>query len=613
MAESEMDAGPTGRSGQNPAEVYSGRLEALREEQAVKQRQETQLGYAKVALAVSTLSFAVLFIHHTEVLEFLLAPVVIFVILAVLHERLLKALRLRGRAIRFYERGLARVEDRWAGTGETGERFVDPLHPYARDLDLFGTASVFELLCTARTRAGEETLAALLLTTAPVEEILARQSAICDLKERVKFREKLFSLGETARLGVQPEALSAWGERRPVFGARATRVVTTTLTILWIMSLVCWSVWGLGGAAVAMTVLNLAWAHRLHARLDEASNSVEKATEDLELLAGVLALLEREQFSSAKLVDLQTSLTRYGTVPSAAIKRLARIVEYLKQRRNPIARPLDVLIFWSAQVIFVAERWQQEFGPQIRGWLAAVGELEALTALSGYAYEHAEDVFPDFAGPELAEHAPLFDADGLAHPLLPASKAVRNDVKLGDGLQLIILSGPNMAGKSTFIRSVGVNAVLAQCGAPVRARRLRLSPLSVAASICILDSLSGGVSRFYAEIHRIKLVSDLTHGPVPVLFLLDELLSGTNSHDRLLGTQFVVRSLTERGAIGMVSTHDLALTKIPETMGGRAINCHFEDRFEDGKLAFDYKLKTGIVKTSNALELMRSIGLGVGN
>jgi DNA mismatch repair ATPase MutS len=169
-----------------------------------------------------------------------------------------------------------------------------------------------------------------------------------------------------------------------------------------------------------------------------------------------------------------------------------------------------------------------------------------------------------------------------------------------------------MAGKSTFIRSVGVNAVLAQCGAPVRAARLRLSPLTVAASICILDSLSGGVSRFYAEIHRIKLVSDLTRGPVPVLFLLDELLSGTNSHDRLAGTEFVVRSFVERRAIGMVSTHDLALTGIPEAMGRLATNCHFEDRFEDGKLIFDYKLKLGIVQTSNALQLMRSIGLGVG-
>jgi DNA mismatch repair ATPase MutS len=222
-------------------------------------------------------------------------------------------------------------------------------------------------------------------------------------------------------------------------------------------------------------------------------------------------------------------------------------------------------------------------------------------------------VLPEFAVPESGVMAPLFDAEGLAHPLLPAGKSVRNDLKLGDGLQLIILSGPNMAGKSTFIRSVGVNAVLAQCGAPVRAARLRMSPLTVAASICILDSLSGGVSRFYAEIHRIKVVSDLTRGPVPVLFLLDELLSGTNSHDRLAGTESVVRSLVERSAIGIVSTHDLALAQIPAAMGECAANYHFEDRFEDGKLIFDYKLKPGIVKTSNALELMRSIGLGVGS
>jgi DNA mismatch repair ATPase MutS len=201
----------------------------------------------------------------------------------------------------------------------------------------------------------------------------------------------------------------------------------------------------------------------------------------------------------------------------------------------------------------------------------------------------------------------------MAHPLLPTARAICNDLKLGDGLQLIILSGPNMAGKSTFIRSVGVNAVLAQCGAPVRAARLRMTPLTVAASICVLDSLSGGVSRFYAEIHRIKLISELTQGTFPVLFLLDELLSGTNSHDRLAGSEFIVRSMMERNAIGIVSTHDLALTHIPDAMGARAVNFHFEDRFEAGQLVFDYKLKPGVVKTSNALELMRAIGLGVDN
>ena len=605
-----MDQGEAADGGSRAEELYSDRLNELHRVQEVERKRERMLGYVKVALGVSTALCAVLFIHRIAVLESLLAPIGLFVVLAVLHEKVLASIGFRGRAIRFYEMGLARVQDRWAGEGETGERFLDPAHPYARDLDLFGRASLFELLCTARTRAGEETLAAWLLEAASVKEIFLRQDAVRDLKERVRFRERLFSLGETVRLGVKPETLSAWGERGPVFTARATRVLTRTLGVLWVLSLVCWGVWDLGAIAAAMTVLNLAWAHRIHARLDSASDAMEEASDGLELLAGVLALLENEQFSAPKLKEIQSALMREGTAPSVAIRKLARVVDRLKSRRNPAARLMDVVTFWSAWLVFKAERWQKEFGPQIRGWLVAAGEFEALTSLSGYAYEHAEDVFPEFAG--AGEVVPLFEAEAMAHPLLPARKAVRNDLKLGDRLQLIVLSGPNMAGKSTFIRCIGVNAVLAQCGAPVRARRLRLSPLQVAASICILDSLSGGVSRFYAEIHRIKLVFDLTGRPVPVLFLLDELLSGTNSHDRLVGTQFVVRGLTERGAIGMVSTHDLALAKIPETMGERAANYHFEDRFEDGELIFDYKLKPGIVKTSNALELMRSIGLDVG-
>lgn len=323
------------------------------------------------------------------------------------------------------------------------------------------------------------------------------------------------------------------------------------------------------------------------------------------MLAGVLALIDHGKFDSAILVEIQSRLKHDAIVPSDAVRRLARIVNYLESRRNPAMRLFDVVTFWSAHFVFAAERWQREFGPNIRGWLAAVGEFEAVTALAGYAFEHGEDVFPEFA-----INGPVFDAKELVHPLLPAAKAVRNDLRLGDGLQLIVLSGPNMAGKSTFIRCVGVNAVLAQCGAPVRARSLKLSPLAVAASICILDSLSGGVSRFYAEIHKLKLAIDLAQGPLPVLFLLDELLSGTNSHDRLEGTKLVVQSLTDRGAIGIVSTHDLALAEIPASMGGRAVNCHFEDRLEAGALVFDYKLKAGTVKTSNALELMRSIGLG---
>ena len=603
-----MGADETTRDKTEPAALYSERLQELQRAQSADRRQERLLGYAKVAIAFSTLAAALILLYYIKFLWLLVAPAGAFVCLAVIHENRLQQIRQRQRSIEFYERGVARIQDRWAGTGETGDRFLNPAHPYARDLDLFGRTSLFQLLCTARTRAGEETLAAWLLAATSVEEIVARHGAIHDLSRRVKLREELFCVGETVRAGVHPDSLATWGERKPFLRSPRMRIVTTALGAFWIAGMVAWGVWGLGAVALAMSALNLAWAHRLYTRWDEAAEAIEEATHDLDVLAGVLKLIDHGRFSAAKLHDIQARLKHERFVPSDAIRKLDRIVGYLESRRNPAMRLLDAVTFWSAQCVFLAEGWQQEFGPHIRSWLDAVGEFEALTALAGYAFEHPDDVLPQFV-----QHGPLFDAKGLTHPLLAAGRAVRNDVTLGEGLQLIVLSGPNMAGKSTFIRSVGVNAVLAQCGAPVRARALRMSRLEVAASICVLDSLSGGTSRFYAEIRKLKVAEELSAGPVPVLFLMDELLSGTNSHDRLEGTKLVVRSLMDRGAVGIVSTHDLALAEIPATMAGCAVNCHFEDRLEDGKLIFDYTLKPGVVKTSNALELMRSIGLGSAN
>jgi DNA mismatch repair ATPase MutS len=321
--------------------------------------------------------------------------------------------------------------------------------------------------------------------------------------------------------------------------------------------------------------------------------------------------LEEEPFTSPKLTELQAALRRKGLPPSAAINKLDRRVNFLEAAHNPIIKALDPLIFWRLQFILAIDRWRERFGPALREWIAAAGEIEALLSIAGYAYENPNDIFPEFIEPELGSREPCFRAQEFAHPLIPPEKAVRNDLELGSNLAVIVLSGPNMAGKSTFLRGIGVNVVLAQCGSPVRARRLQLSRLAVTASICVLDSLEGGVSRFYAEIRRLKQIVDLTDGPMPVLFLLDELLSGTNSRDRLIGTLSIVTKLVEQGAIGLVTTHDLALTHVPEAIGSRATNCHFEDHIQNGELRFDYKLRPGIVQTSNALALMRSIGLEI--
>jgi hypothetical protein len=591
-----------------PRAEYSRRQHDLQAERSRLQSRERLAGYSQLALAALCLTWLLFRLRHFSRSDLLLLiPIASFLFLAVLHGRLIRAVANRARAIRFYEQGLARLDGTWAGQGTSGERFLEQSHPYARDLDLFGRASLFELLCTARTRAGEETLAGWLLAPASPDEVRARQTAAIELGDRLRFRECLATMGEDLELGVRPAQLVAWGEGDRDLPSGAIRIIAPGLAAAWVLSVIAWQLWGAPELLVlATTLVNLGLSYRFRMRLSEAAHAAEDAGHDLNLLSQVLTAFEREHFTSPRLLQLQAQLKQEGIPPSRAIAKLNRLVEFLESAHNLFVRVLDFVIFYRLQFVLAAESWRRRYGSSLRIWLETVGELEALAALGGYTYEHPEDVFPEFV-----DRAPCFEAVGLAHPLISRERAVSNDLQLGHDLQLLLVSGPNMAGKSTFLRGIGINAVLAQSGAPVRAVSLKLSPLAVTASICVLDSLEGGISRFYAEIHRLKLIMDMTSGAMPVLFLLDELLSGTNSHDRLIGTRSFVTKLVERGAVGLVSTHDLALTAIPGEIGSQALNCHFEDHLEAGQLRFDYKLYPGIVQTSNALPLMRSIGLEV--
>jgi hypothetical protein len=635
---------------ENPREEYGRRLNALLTEEVRYTRRSNAMGISKLTAIALTLLVALgLAKYDPGYLYVLIAPLAGIVVLFILHDRALRTLRRCKLRKAMYERGIARLEDRWAGTGQTGERFLDAAHPYARDLDLFGKGGLFELLSTARTRAGEETLARWLLTPAAVEEIVARHEAVAEMRPRLDFREKLALAGEDLEIGVRPEALVGWSEggnipseglaRReraakdlagdgqtagpsaslrssrddnsfyePAFhrNGKLTRVVAPVLAGLWILSLIGWAIWGWVAPVIFMSLLNLIVTYRFRAGVEKAAAGIEEATHDLDLLAAVFRQIENENVSAKKLKDLQAALMSGEEPASEAISGLARRVAWLESRENLIVKFADLFVFWTAQWVWAVEAWRARYGAAVRSWLAAAGEMEALAALSGYAYEHPADTFPGFV-----ERGPFLHVEALAHPLIPQANAVANDLQLDDRLQLLVISGPNMAGKSTFIRCIGVNVVLAQAGAPVRAASMVLSPLAVTASICVLDSLQGGLSRFYAEITRLKLIDEQSRAAMPVLFLLDELLSGTNSHDRRVGTESFVRSLLSRGAIGLVTTHDLALAAIAESLEGRAANFHFEDRFENGELRFNYRLTPGVVSTTNALQLMRAVGLEV--
>jgi len=584
---------------------YSTRLSSLHDKRAAYERRHKQLGLPKILLAVCALAVIVWAFQSRGVsILWILLPGLAFVAVEVAHNRILGDLKLTMRSIAFYERGMARLDGRWSGSGDTGDRFLDPAHPYARDLDIFGKGSLFELLCSARTSPGRELLARWLLEPAPIEEIQARQSAVAELAPRLDLREQLSIIGEDVRTTVRSQALVDWAAAPPVQNLNSLQVVSSILSLLWFGSLFAWAVWGLWPLVILVSVVNAIFHSRVKPAVDKIIPS-EKFAPDLALLAVTIGYLNWQSFSSPNLVRISAALKEGALTPSISLKRMTRLLETLESRRHLLFSAIDRYVLYTAQIALWTERWRQKHSSDLPRWLAAIAEIETLSSLAAYAYEHRASVFPQFVAA-----GPLFHAEGLAHPLLPESNVVRNDVTLDADLRLIVISGPNMAGKSTFVRSVGINAVLAQCGAPVAAHILRLSPLQVAASICILDSLQGGVSHFYAEISRLKLISDLAQKDLHVLFLLDELLSGTNSHDRRIGAEAVVKSLVAKNAVGLITTHDLSLTEIAQT-AANAANFHFDDRVENGRLHFDYRLVPGVAHTTNALALMRSIGLDV--
>jgi hypothetical protein len=594
-----------------PSEEYVQRLEARELRVAHFEKIHIRLGNIRLILAVLAVIVAWCSLRARYFsLWWLIAPVVAFVVVAAYHSRILRARELADRAAGFYRKGLARIEDRWAGTGETGERFDDPHHVYASDFDLFGNGSLFQLLSTARTRMGEDELASWLLAPAAVQDIRQRHAAVSELRDQLDLREDLAVLGEDIGVGVHPDSLSRWAETPNQMRPSWMRWLSSVLAGLVIASVVVWAWLGMLTPLVLILVLEAILAYRLRNPLEAVLHETEHAFRDLELLSGVLARIQAHAFHSQRLQALQRQLSSSDVPASQAITRLRALVNFIDSRHNLMVRIVDLPLMYSVQVAFAAERWRQAHGRALRPWLAAIAEMEALLSLAAYSFEHSSDPFPEFVdGP------PSFDGEELGHPLVPSATCVRNHVSLSGQTRVLLVSGSNMSGKSTLLRTVGINVVLAMAGAPVRARRMRLTPLQAGASIRINDSLREGSSRFYAEITRLRQIFDVAGANPPLLFLLDELLQGTNSIDRRIGAEGIVRALVNRRAIGLVSTHDLALTDIGGSLDGHLDghlhNVHFQDQLENGKMKFDYKLRDGVVTKSNGLELMRSIGLEV--
>jgi hypothetical protein len=588
---------------------YRQRLDRWRAEHGRNEQLTRRLGNARLTSGLLLVVVAAVSLGAGRISPWwLLLPVLALVVLVVIHDRVDRGLRRAARAIAYYERALGRLENRWIGTGSQGERFRDPRHVFSDDLDLFGRGSLFELLSTARTGTGEQVLAGWLLAPGEPQEVAARQEAVKELRPGVDLREEIALMGDDLRAAVDDRKLGAWGtEPRVVFfpGARwialvlaIAAVVTASTTMLE---------WTGLRPFLFVVLAELMFMMATHNATNRVVEDVDNPAKELRLIALLLERLEREPFSSPALAALRARLLVDGTPATRQIQQLVNLSDRLDWAQNLFFRVPAAALVWMPQFAMAIERWRARYGPHVAGWVAAIGEFEAMSSLATFAYERPDAVFPELA--DSTERS--YDAGALIHPLIPAAEAIANDVKLGDDTRLWIVSGSNMSGKSTLLRAVGLSVVLAWAGAPVTAGRLRLSRLRLGASMRTSDSVTDHRSRFYAEISRLKDVVDLARSGEPLMFLLDELLSGTNSHDRRLGAQGLLLGLVERGAIGLATTHDLALAEIAEQLSGRAINVHFEDHLEGGEIRFDYHLRPGVVARGNALELMRAVGLDV--
>jgi DNA mismatch repair ATPase MutS len=354
-------------------------------------------------------------------------------------------------------------------------------------------------------------------------------------------------------------------------------------------------------------IVNLALLYLTRKAVAQIVAAIDSPASHLAILAHLIQRIEAEQFQAPLLRHLLERLRAGNLSAAAQIRRLGRWVEMLGMSSHSLMKIVEWALLWRLQVAFAIESWRRASGPHIGEWIKALGEFEALSALGSLAFERPAWNFPEL----LATNQATFVAAALCHPLIEESRAVANDVSLDGAPRLLIVSGSNMSGKSTLLRAIGLNTVLAWAGAPVPAAQLRLSPLATGASIRVTDSLQDNRSRFFAEITRLRQIVDLTRDGQPVLFLLDELLSGTNSHDRRIGAAGLVKGLLRGNTIGLLTTHDLALAEIASDLASAAANVHFEDRILDGQMQFDYRLHPGVVTHSNALELMRTLGLEV--
>lgn len=598
-----------------PQQIYSRRRQIYERLQAKQKRTESRL--SNYRLATFILGFALAIILYRTFSPrlgmvmgfFTLLP---FGYLVLQHKHVRTQLKYSEILSELNRKGGDRLTGKWVNFQDSGIEFKNEEHPYASDLDCFGQASIFQWINSAQTPWGRESLAKVLKQ--PLKdrsEILERQEAVTELAGKLAWRQRFEAEGFLISAQLKPTMLLLqWAQEsygaysRPIvkLGMRVLPLVTILMIILYALKLsVPWQI------PVLLVVVQILLLRIYGKERSQILSTVFQYEASLKTYSKMLQHFEKLKANAQWLLVRQDSLRDPGGQPAfQQIQRLSKIAERISNRQNSMFLIVNILLLWDYQCMIALEDWKRKSGPLLKTWLEVLAEVEALSSLSVISFDN-----PDWVMPKILTNQAGLSAQKMGHPLL-TQKRVPNDIEMKTPAGIILITGSNMSGKSTFLRTVGCNLVLAYIGAPVCAEHFSCSLMNLWTCMRVSDNLEQSISSFYAEILRIKQIVDAAKTDKPVCFLLDEIFKGTNSHDRHHGAKALINQLERDGALGLISTHDLELGELEKESNGRVKNYHFREYYQNQEISFDYKLRTGISTTRNALYLIKMAGIELG-
>ncbi len=592
-----------------PKEYYKQRLKKLGIEQDLLLKRKSTLAWLRFAAIIGIIACVYFLLPYGWL--YILAPVLL---LLIVFTRLIFTDLRNKSAIEHNKRLIAINENEIKALAHHYYQFADGIefmpkeHLYANDLDIFGHASLYQYINRTNSEVGSSTLADWILQPADKTAILQRQEAVKELATKSEWRQELQALGAAKKIETATQhRLNNWFDEENRFIDNKYWFLLRFLLPLIMLTVITLNISDvISNPARNYFLLAFALiAFYISKKVTPLHQQVSKMADELDVLSESIQLIEQTRFNAPYLQQLQTRFRQQNSAASAKLKQLKRILERLDLRFNILVFiPLDILLQWDLQQAIALEKWKQQNHKDVLEWFTALGVFETVNCLSILSYNHPGWSFPVFKD----EHF-FIEGKDVGHPLIEPAKRINNPVKIDAAGELMLVTGSNMAGKSTYLRSIGINSILAMAGAPVCARYFCLSPVQIISSMRIADNLEESTSTFYAELKKLKTIINKVNNNERVFILLDEILRGTNSLDRHTGSVALIKQLIKHKAAAIIATHDVELAKMKEDNPANIINHHFDVQVSNDELYFDYRLKEGICNSMNASILMKKIGI----